>query len=593
MVTLTIDGTPVSVPRGTSIIEAAKLVGRTIPSLCYLKGINEVGACRICVVEAEGAGQLVAACTTCAEDGMAITTNSPRVRQARRQALELILAHHDAACTTCVRNGTCQLQDLARDLGMAAPASGAAASVATARAAVAGAANAHAPRADAWPQDAVLIRDAAKCVQCLRCVNVCDRVQDMSVWQLVGSGSQASVQLAAGGDPRSASCTFCGQCVAKCPTGALHERDDVARVLAALADPDTVVVAQMAPAVRTAWAETLGIAPEEATATKLVGALKAIGFSHVFDTTLSADFTIMEEGSELIERLSASDAPASELPLFTSCCPGWYRFVTLEYPQLTPSLSSAKSPQQMLGALLKTYFAERLELGEKRIFSVSLMPCMAKKHEAAAEEFNRSGSAPDVDAVLTTRELARLIAACNIDVASTQPQEFDSPLGASSGSGVIFGMTGGVMEAALRTAYCILNGKKPEPNTFRYNLAESGCWKEGTFDLGNRQVRVAVAHGLANARTLVETILAKEAAYDFVEVMACPNGCIGGGGQPISLDEGTVERRRSTLTTLDVESNLRFSHENPIVQQCYEEFLGQPLSPRAMELLHVKGAHHE
>lgn len=580
MVGVTINGKRVEAPEGTSILEAARLAGASVPTLCYLKDVNEIGACRVCVVEVEGCQQLLAACNTRIWDGAVIFTDTPRVRLARREALQLILSQHEASCTTCARNGSCQLQALAREFGIVVPAAD-------------GAASPSKPSIcaeSAVSEEATLVRDVTKCIQCMRCVSVCGRIQDMGVWQLGELDGKTSVMTAGAVGLDDSNCTFCGQCVSKCPTGALHERDDCERVLRALANPDTTVVAQMAPAVRVAWGEAAGIPRDTATAGLLVAALKKAGFDYVLDTALTADLTIMEEGSELIEKLAQGDT--DDLPLFTSCCAAWQRFVETEYPNLAGRLSTAKSPQQMLGALVRTYFAQKLDIDAANTLSVAIMPCTAKKAEARMH--CADSGRPDVDVVLTTRELLRLLGP--IDAKDLEPQAFDSPLGAESGSGVIFGRSAGVMESALRTAAFLLTGEKPQPNFFHYNMRKRSCWKEGVFELGDTSMEVAVVHGLGNARKLVEAILAKEVHYDFVEVMACPGGCAGGGGQPVafgSLQESPVQQRDHKLGDLDIMSEIRFSHESPFVIQCYEEFLGEPLSPLAHQLLHVERDAHE
>lgn len=580
MVNVTVDGRSIEMPEDSTILEATRLADARVPTLCYLRDVSEVGACRICLVEAEGCQQLLAACSTRVWDGAVVFTDTPRLRLARREVLKLILSQHEASCTTCARNGSCELQALACEFGIVASVSAKAATPSAPNVGVQAAAS----------EDPVLVRDVAKCIQCMRCVNVCGRIQQMGVWQLGELDGRTSVMTAGAGSLDSSSCTLCGQCVNKCPTGALHERDDCARVLRALADPNTTVLAQMAPAVRVAWGEAAGIPRDAATAGHLVAALKKVGFDYVLDTALAADLTIMEEGSELIEKLEQGDT--DDLPLFTSCCAAWQRFVETEYPGLAPRLSTAKSPQQMLGALIRTYFAQKLDIDPAKTLSVAVMPCTAKKAEARmhGDELGR----PDVDVVLTTRELLRLLGGVNLE--DLEPQTFDSPLGAESGSGVIFGRSAGVMESALRTVTYLLTGEKPQPNFFLCNMHERACWKEGVFKLGTRSIKVAVAHGLGNARKLVEAILAKEVRYDFVEVMACPGGCAGGGGQPVilgSTNENPVEQRDLKLRDLDIANELRFSNESPFVIQCYEEFLGEPLSPLAHKLLHVERGVYE
>ncbi len=563
---ITINGKAIEVPAGTTILNAARQHGIMIPTLCYWEKLNEVAACRICVVEVKGKDRLVAACNTEVEEGMEVLVNSQRVLAARKHNLALILSGHDCHCPTCARNGNCALQTLARNFNLLEQ------PFATRLA------------KNAMPKTLPLVRTDSKCVTCLRCVNVCDRIQGMKVWDLVNLGAHAQVAVAGGKSLTDVNCTFCGQCITHCPVGALRERDDTERLLAAIHDPEVTVVLQVAPAVRAAWGDGLGLSPTMATEKRMAAVFKQLGVDYVFDTNFTADLTIMEEGSEFLKLLSE---PAKfKRPLFTSCCPGWVRFLKLEYPELVPQLSSAKSPQQMFGAVTKTYFAQKLGVDPKRIFCVSIMPCTAKKYECDVEAVNSSGAGKDVDLVLTTREVDRLIAKLNINVALVPEVEFDSPLGTGSGAGVIFGATGGVMEAALRSAYFLVEGKNPDPDAFRAVRGPDGR-KEVTVTLKGTPVRACVASGLANARKVVEDILSGKAVYDFVEIMACPGGCAGGGGQPIVDGCELAEERGGELYRLDRANRLRFSHENPAVQALYSEFLGAPLSHKAHELLHT------
>lgn len=564
MVNLTIDGRPVSVEAGTSILEAAKQVGIDIPTLCYLKDLNEVGACRVCVVEIEGQERLSAACATAAEDGMVIHTATPRVLDARRINVQLILSQHNVSCTTCMRNGSCKLQKVALDLNLQEEPF------------------LKKPFSSKWDRTFPLIRDGSRCIQCLRCVNVCDKVQSMGVWSLTGTGKHARVEVTGGKSIRDINCTLCGQCITHCPVGALTARDDTQKVRDAIADPDKIVVVQVAPAVRAAWGDAVGLPPELATEKRMVAAIRSLGVDYVFDTDFSADLTIMEEGSELIEHIKAG----KKGPMFTSCCPGWVRFMKLEYPDMVPLLSTAKSPQQMFGAVAKSYYAKLLNVEPDKIFCVSIMPCTAKKYECDVEAVN-DAAAKDVDIALTTRELGRLLR--HVDAAALPEEEFDQPLGTATGAGVIFGATGGVMEAALRTAYALLTGKNPDADAFCEVRGLKG-WKEAVFHINDLSLRVAVASGLGNARQLVEAIRAGEAEYDFVEVMACPGGCAGGGGQPICGDQELAGERGERLYVLDKENSLRFSHENPAVLDLYKNYMEAPLSHKAHTLLHTDQA---
>ena len=562
MVKLTIDNKPVEVPEGTTILKAAKKLHIDIPTLCYLEKYNEIGACRICCVEVEGEEKLVAACDNFVSDGMVIYTNSPKVRKARKTNIELILSEHDCHCPTCTRSGNCSLQKLANDFNVYdLP---------------------YEPRLQSSViTDFPLLRVSSKCIKCMRCIQVCEKVQGLGVWDLVSSGLRARVDVTPGINFKE-KCSLCGQCATHCPVGALRERDDTGRVYDALLDEDKITVVQIAPAVRAAWAESLDLEEEKATVGRMVAAVKALGFDYVFDTNFSADLTIMEEGSEFIKRLTQG----GKLPMFTSCCPGWVRFMKSEYPELTDNLSTAKSPQQMFGAVAKSYLAEKIGVDPKKIFCVSVMPCIAKKHEAAIPNLNDACGDPDVDVALTTRELARMIRADHINVRELPEDNFDSLLGASSGAAVIFGTTGGVMEAALRSAYYLVTGKNPDADAF---TAVRGLVdrREAEFMIEDKKVRVAVTSGLGNARRLIEEIKSGKANYDFVEIMACPGGCSGGGGQPIHDGIELAGVRGKELYKLDSESAIRFSHENPEVLALYKDYLGEPLGEKSHKLLHT------
>jgi NADH-quinone oxidoreductase subunit G len=572
MVTLTIDSKIITAAEGDSILTAAKSAGIAIPTLCYLEGLNDIGACRVCVVEVKGLARLAAACNTPVEEGLVVFTNSPRVRRARKTNVNLLLSRHDCQCLTCPRNGNCALQNLAASLGI-----------------VERVYKNEAVPAD-WDSTFPLIRDRGKCVQCMRCIQVCDNVQALHVWDLVNHGSHIDVDVRSNKKIHETDCSLCGQCITHCPVGALTARDDTEKVLDALADPEITTLVQVAPAVRAAWAEMQGIDREQATPGKMAAALRRMGFDYVFDTDFGADLTIMEEGSEFIERvLHAAEKP--RYPMFTSCCPGWVRFIKSRYPDMVDWLSSAKSPQQMFGAVAKSYFAETKKIDPGKLFVVSIMPCVAKKHEAALPTMNSAGAGQDVDVVLTTREFSRLIRAEHISIADLPEESFDDPMGEASGAGIIFGATGGVMEAALRTVYCIVTGKKPpSADAFKEVRGMQG-WKSAEFDVAGTTVRVAVASGLGNAEKLMEAIRAGTAHYDFVEIMACPGGCAGGGGQPIRMGEELAQARGDNLFRLDAAAALRYSHENPSVQAAYDKYLEKPLSHKAHHLLHSD--HHD
>ena len=570
MVTLTIDGLKVTVPAETTILDAAKAVSIKIPTLCYLKEINEIAACRICMVEVEGLERLVPACTTRVRDGMVIHTATDRVKRTRRINLRLILSQHNANCPLCIRNGNCSLQDLARDNNLIY--------------------NPYPQNIPSKPWDITnyLIRDESKCVKCMRCIQICDKVQGMQIWDVVGTGSRTTVGVSLNRTLRESDCALCGQCVTHCPVGALRGRDDLQRVYACVKNPELTTVVQVAPAVRAAWAEHLGLTKEEATTGRMVAALRRLGFDYIFDTNFTADLTIMEEGSEFIERFTHKADYA--WPMFTSCCPGWVRFIKGQYPQYVDNLSTAKSPQQMFGAIAKSYFAEKMGLDPHKIRVISIMPCTAKKSECDQPNQNDACGDPDVDYVLTTRELERMMRADNIDPTRLPESDFDSPLGSGTGAAVIFGATGGVMDAALRSAYYLITGSNPDPDAFTAVRGMEG-WKEAKFTIpGAGEVKVAVVSGLGNTRKLMEAIDKGWVEYDFVEVMACPGGCAGGGGQPIHDGEELAEARGDILWNLDKNAPVRYSHENRDVTTLYAEYLGHPLGHKSHHLLHTD--HH-
>lgn len=566
MVNFVIDNNKVSIPEGTSIIDAAKTKGIEIPSLCYLKEINEIGACRVCCVEIEGIDRLVPACNNVVEEGMVIYTNSPKVRESRKVNVELILSQHDSRCATCVRSGNCSLQKVANDLGI-----------------IQNPYKEEIPSAK-WTDDFPLIRNYEKCIKCMRCVQVCDKIQDLHIWNVVNTGSRTTVDVSGNRRIEESECSLCGQCITHCPVGALRERDDTSEVFEALGDKDKITLVQIAPAVRAAWGEDLGIDREYATVNRLVSALRKMGFDYIFDTNFAADLTIMEEGSEFIEKLQNREN--NNFPMFTSCCPGWIRFIKTQYPDMLGQLSTAKSPQQMFGAIAKSYYAELLGVDPSRIYCVSIMPCIAKKDEASLPNMNDASLGQDIDTVLTTREIDRMIRAEHINVKILEEEEFDEPLGVSSGAGVIFGATGGVMEAALRSAYYLVTGENPDPDAFKEVRGREG-WKEASFDLAGRNLKVAVASGLGNTRQLIEAIRSGSVEYDFVEIMACPGGCSGGGGQPIRDGEDLAYERGQVLYGLDKRSDIRFSHDNPSIIKCYKDFLEKPLSHKSHKLLHA------
>lgn len=564
IVTLTIDGKQVQVEQGTTILEAAKKVNINIPTLCYLKDINAIGACRICVVEVQGARSLQASCVAPVSEGMVVFTSSPAVRESRKMTLEMILSDHPFECLTCVRNQNCELQKLAEAFGLR-------------DVYYRGERSVH-PIDDS---SVSIIRDPAKCVLCRRCVAVCEKVQTVSAIGPQNRGFNTVIAPTTTMKLADSSCINCGQCVLACPTAALHERDQIDEVWAALADPNKHVVLQTAPAVRVALGEEFGMPPGSVVTGQMVAAIRRLGFDKVFDTDFTADLTIMEEGSELIERISHNGV----LPLLTSCSPGWIQFIERFYPELLPNVSTCKSPQQMFGALAKTYYAQKAGIDPANIFSVSVMPCTAKKFEAQRPEMNSSGYR-DVDVVLTTRELARMMKQAGIDFTDMPEEDYDAPLGISTGAAVIFGATGGVMEAALRTAYELIT-KTTLPSLDFYDVRGLEGVKEATVQVGDLPVKVAVAHGLGNARKLLDAVKAGKADYHFIEIMCCPGGCIGGGGQPIPTNLEVRAQRIAGIYTADERMTLRKSHENPAIKQIYEEFLEHPLSHKSHELLHT------
>ena len=569
MVNLTIDNKAISVPAGTTIMEAAEANGIRIPRLCYLKEINEIGACRVCVVEMEGKEKLITSCNNIVEDGMVLYTNSPKVRMNRKNTVKLLLSQHDCQCAVCVRSGNCSLQQLANDLNIIDPPF-----------------HQELDRIP-WNMNFPLIRDSAKCIKCMRCIQICDKVQSLNIWDLESTGSRTTVHVSKNRKIEEADCSLCGQCITHCPTGALRARDDTAKVWKAIDDPNKITVVQVAPAVRTAWGEALGLSREEATMGKITDSLRRLGFDYVFDTTFSADPTIMEEGSEFVKRLTSGEL--KDRPMFTSCCPGWVRFIKSQYPHLVKQLSTAKSPQQMFGAAMKTYFAKSIGVDPENICTVSVMPCTAKKGECNMELFYEEYAGHDVDLVLTTRELTRMIRSAHIAPSTLKDEVCDELMQDGSGAGVIFGATGGVMEAALRSAYFLVTGKNPDADAFKNvrRTREDEFTMTAEIPIGDITVRTAVVSGLANTRRLIERIEREEVHFDFVEVMACPGGCVGGGGQPIHDSEELALTRSKNLYFLDASNELRFSHENPDIQKLYDDFMEAPLSHKAHMLLHT------
>lgn len=566
-VTVTIDGISVTVPEGTLIVNAAKKVGINIPVLCYHPDLAVRGTCRICLIEIKGQKKLKTACSTEVWAGAEIITNSKVVRETRKTVLELILASHPQECLQCVRSGNCELQQLARTFGIDKSMFGSTIS-----------ANHKMPLQD---ENSSIVRDPNKCVKCGRCVAVCQEIQEVGAINTANRSNHYEISTAYNQKLDETSCVFCGQCIAVCPVGALYEKDNTDKVWSALDDSELHVIVQVAPAVRVALGEEFGMPRGSIDTGKMVTALRRLGFDRIFDTSFAADVTIMEEGSELIERLENHGV----LPLITSCSPGWVNFVEKFYPELLPNVSSCKSPQQIFGVLAKTYYAQKAGISPDKIFVVSVMPCTAKKYESSRLEMNSSGY-QDIDVVLTTRELARMIKQIGIDFVALESSQFDDPMGMSTGAAVIFGTSGGVMEAALRTVYELVTGEGLQQLDFEMVRGLVGI-KEAEIDLAGIKVKVAVANGLKNARVLMEKIKNGQCDYAFIEIMGCPSGCIGGGGQPITTTTGTKEERMAGLYQIDRGSDIRQSHKNSAVIRLYEEFLGKPLGHKSHKLLHT------
>ncbi|MFU0828888.1 MAG: NADH-dependent [FeFe] hydrogenase, group A6 [Lachnoclostridium sp.] len=569
-VNIKINGVDVAAPKGSTILEAARLAHIDIPTLCYLKDINEIGACRICVVEVKGAKSLVASCVYPINEGMEVWTNTPKILKARKRTLELILSTHDRKCLSCVRSGNCELQKLCKDLNVE-------------DAGYYDGETIHYEIDESAPH---MIRDNNKCVLCRRCSAICEKVQAVGVIGPNERGFKTHIASPFEKGLGETSCVSCGQCIAVCPTGALSEKDNTEEVFAAIADPTKFVVVQTAPSVRAGLGEPFGFPIGTNVEGKMVAALRRLGFDKVFDTDFAADLTIMEEAHEFLDRFQNGGV----LPLITSCSPGWVKYCEHYFPDMTENLSTCKSPQQMFGATTKTYYAEKMGIDPKDIVMVSIMPCTAKKFEVGRDNENASGY-PDVDYALTVRELARMIERAGIDFASLPDEEFDSPLGMSTGAGVIFGATGGVMEAALRTAVETLTGEELKSLDFKEVRGMEGI-KEATYNVAGKEVKVAVASGLKNAKELLTKVKNGEAEYHFIEIMGCPGGCVNGGGMPqvpAKVRNFTDVRslRAKVLYDLDSSMPYRKSHENPVIKELYSTYFGEPGSHKAHEILHT------
>ena len=569
MVNLKINNIPVSVPEGTTLLEAAKAAGIKIPTLCYMKGINEIGACRVCVCEVKGARSFVAACVYPVNEGMEAFTDTPAIREARKTTIELLLSNHNKSCLSCERNLNCELQQLSYEYGCDM--------------------NAYAGEKTPAETDLsteYLVRDNSKCVLCRRCVATCKAIQHVGVIGTRNRGFATDIGCAFGEELDTSSCAACGQCINVCPTGALHEKSEIDNVRAAIDDPDKIVVVGAAPAVRAALGEEFGYPIGTNVEGKMLTSLRMLGFDKVFDVNFAADLTIMEEAHEFIERAVKGE----NLPLITSCSPGWIRFMEYYYPELIKNVSTCKSPQQMFGACVKTYYAQKLGVDPEKLYVVTVMPCVAKKFEKTRADESAAG-VPDIDAVITTRELAKMIKSKGLIFNELPDGKYDDPLGEYTGAGVIFGATGGVMEAALRTAVETLTGEELKAVDFTDVRGTQGI-KEATYDVAGKKVSVAVASGLENAKTLCEQIKNGTCKYQFIEIMACPGGCVNGGGQPIQ--SAFVRRnndiralRASVLYNIDKDSTVRKSHENEFVKKIYADYFEKPGSHKAHEVLHT------
>ena len=573
MVSLTIDNQKIQVKEGTTILEAAKQAGIDIPTLCFLKDINEVGDCRMCIVEVEGRKGFATSCIQKVEEGMIVHTHTPNVLEARHVILDLIISNHAKDCLTCTRSGNCELQTLAVKFNVL---------------------NVEFPGEmtkhkidDLSPS---IVRDFNKCILCRRCVAACKNVQGIGAIDCINRGFESCISTVGDKSLNDVNCTNCGQCIQACPTGALHEKETIKDVWVKLKDPDTYVIAQTAPAVRVALGEEFGMPIGTNVTGKMVTSLKRLGFDKVFDTNTGADLTIMEEAHEFIERFKSNE----NLPMITSCSPGWIKYIEMNYPELLSHLSTCKSPHEMFGAILKTYYSKKMGIDANKIYVVSIMPCIAKKFESKRPEM-KNEELWNVDNVITTRELSRMIKQANIEFENLEENQFDDPMGEATGAGAIFGTTGGVMEAALRTAQDTLTGKDLPQIDFEEVRGGEGI-KKAIVNIGGKDIKVVAASGLKNAQIILEEIKSGKADYQFVEIMACPGGCIMGGGQPIKSSKIRREidvraLRANALYKIDEKSTIRKSHENPVIKKLYEEFLQEPGSNIAHELLHTQ--YHE
>ncbi|MGD9874599.1 MAG: NADH-dependent [FeFe] hydrogenase, group A6 [Kiritimatiellia bacterium] len=565
MITIEVNGRPIEAKKGEMLISALDRAGIKVPTLCYMKDRFPTGACRMCVVEIEGQKGLIPSCAYPVTEGMKVQTHSPRAVSARKTIIELLLADHPDDCLYCVRNGNCELQGMAEDLGLRR--------------------RRYAGEKSTWKMDLsspAIERDPDKCILCGKCVRTCEEVQGVSAIAFAGRGCKTFIGTAFNEGMNISSCVYCGQCIKVCPTGALRERSSIKEVWGALNDPEMTVVVQHAPSVSVTVGEAFGIKPGVDMAGAMTTALRRLGFDYVFDTSFSADLTIMEEASELVHRIKTG----GKLPMMTSCSPGWIKYVEQHYPDFMGNLSSCKSPQQMMGAVIKSYFAEKMGISPKKIFSVSIMPCTAKKFEAARSEMG-SRNVPDIDAVLTTREFIRMIRMSGLDLNDLEPDTADTPFGERSTAGKLFGASGGVMEAAVRTAHYLLTGRELKVMALEAVRGMKDR-KEAQIEINGMKIGIAVVNGLGGAKPLLDEIRAGRDDLHFIEVMTCPGGCINGGGQPIDMNMDAVKARMGALYQLDADAKLRTSHSNPSITRIYKEFLGEPLGPVSHKLLHTK-----
>jgi len=564
MITIEVNNRKIEANSGETILTALERAGIKVPTLCYLKDLFPSGACRMCVVEVEGYNGLVPSCAFPVQNGMKIKTHSPRAIRARKTIIELLLSNHPDDCLYCVRNGECDLQSLAENLGVR-------------QRRYSGLKNSY----HIDTSSPALVRDPAKCILCGKCVRVCEEIQGVSAIDFIARGSRSQVGTAFNSGLNISSCIYCGQCVAVCPTGALREKSDLKEVMNALHDPEKFVVVQHAPSISVTLGEEFGLKPGKDVVGLMNAALRRLGFNRVFDTAFSADLTIMEEASELVHRIKNG----GQLPLMTSCSPGWIKFVEQFYPEFIGNLSTCKSPQQMMGSIIKSYYAEKAGIKPEQIFSVSIMPCTAKKFEAERPELAKDGI-PDIDAVLTTRELARAIKMYGLNLNDMAPEIADNPFGERSSAGKLFGVSGGVLEAAIRTAHYLITGEEMQNHRIQELRGLQGT-KEIKATIGELELNLVAVSGLGNARKLLEDIKAGKKKVDFIEVMTCPGGCIAGGGQPIAVNQDAIKLRMKTLYEIDRDAQIVSSHNNPYIKRIYDEFLEKPLSEKSHRLLHT------